>query len=86
MKNSFLDSFKLVVVFFCLGVLALIVGVNGESIAILFSRPSGAASWGTSETMINGFIYIPLAIGAFFFILAIIVFTISFIKVQKVNI
>ncbi|WP_052131415.1 hypothetical protein [Planococcus sp. CAU13] len=83
MKNSFLDSFKLFIVFFCLGVLALILGVNGESVATVFSRPSGAASWTTSGSMINGFIYIPIAIGVFFLILAIIVFTISFIKVQK---
>ncbi|MDE4086886.1 hypothetical protein PO902_17705 (plasmid) [Planococcus maritimus] len=83
MKSSSLNSFKLCVVFFCLGILALIVGVNGESIAIFFSRPSGAASWGTSESMMNGFTYIPMFIGAFFFILASIVFTISYIKVQK---
>lgn len=83
MKNSFWDSFKLFLVFFCLGILALILSVNGESVAIFFSRPSGAASWTIPESMINGFIYIPIAIGVFFFILAIIVFTISFIKVQK---
>ncbi|WP_404338170.1 hypothetical protein [Planococcus rifietoensis] len=83
MKNSFLNSFKLFVVFFCLGVLALILGVNGEAVAILFSRPSGAGSWTTSESMMNGFIYIPTAIGVFFFALAIVVFTISYIKVQE---
>ncbi|MDE4086832.1 hypothetical protein PO902_17430 (plasmid) [Planococcus maritimus] len=85
MKNNFLNSFKLFVVFFCLGILALILGVNGEAVAIFISRPSGAASWTTSESMMNGFIYIPTAIGVFFFVLAIIVFTISFIKLQKVN-
>lgn len=85
MKNNFLNSFKLFVVFFCLGILALILGVNGEAVAIFISRPSGAASWTTSESMMNGFIYIPTAIGVFFFVLAIIVFTISFIKIQKVN-
>ncbi|WP_404467335.1 hypothetical protein [Planococcus rifietoensis] len=85
MKNNFLNSFKLFVVFFCLGILALILGVNGEAVAIFISRPSGAASWTTSESMMNGFMYIPTAIGVFFFVLAIIVFTISFIKIQKVN-
>ncbi|MDN3439447.1 hypothetical protein QMA04_15255 [Planococcus sp. APC 3900] len=83
MKNSFLNSFKLVVVFFCLGVLALILGVNGEAVAIFISRPSGAGSWTTSESMMNGFIYIPSAIGVFFFALATIVFTISYKKVQE---
>lgn len=83
MENGFLNSFKLVVVYFCLGVLALLLGVNGESVAILFSRPSGAESWTTSESMMNGFIYIPTAIGVFFFALAIVVFTISYIKVQE---
>jgi hypothetical protein len=33
--------------------------------------------------MMNGFIYIPTAIGVFFFALAIVVFTISYIKVQE---
>ncbi|WKA52674.1 hypothetical protein QWY22_09000 [Planococcus liqunii] len=83
MKNSFLNSFKLFVVFFCLGVLALIVGVNGESLAIIVSRPSGAGFWTTSESMMNGFTYIPMFISVFFFALAIVVFTISFINAQK---
>ncbi|WP_298830143.1 hypothetical protein [uncultured Planococcus sp.] len=83
MKNSFSNSYKLVVVFFCLGVLALILGINGEAAAIFISRPSGAGSWTTSESMMNGFLYIPTAIGVFFFALAIIVFTISYKKVQE---
>lgn len=83
MKNRVLSSVKLFVVFFCLGVLALIVGVNGESIAILVSRPSSAGFWTTSESMINGFTYIPMFIGVFFFALAIVVFTISYINAQK---
>ncbi|AIY05408.1 hypothetical protein Plano_1443 [Planococcus sp. PAMC 21323] len=51
--------------------------------AIFISRPLGAESWTTSGSMMNGFIYIPTAIGVFFFALAIVVFTVSYIKVQE---
>lgn len=83
MKKNISSSFVGSVVFFCLGVLALIMGVNGKSVAIFISRPAGDSSWLTSERMIDGFTYIPIFISVFLFILAIVTFAVSLNNLQK---
>ncbi|MDE0584603.1 MULTISPECIES: hypothetical protein [Planococcus] len=83
MKKNVVTSFFMSIIFFCLGVVSLIFGFNGNSVASTLSRPYGASVWETSETMINAYIYIPIFIGVFFLILSIITFTISFLNFQK---
>jgi len=83
MESKNIKSFGIPVGFFLFGVLLLIVGANGEQIAISFSRPRNATSWSTSESLINAFISVPMIIGVCFLLLFIITFSISFYYWQK---
>lgn len=83
MKKNISNPFVASIVFFCLGVLALIMGVNGKSVAIFISRPLSDSSWITSERMIDGFTYIPMFIGVFLLILTIVTFAVTLNNLQK---
>lgn len=83
MENKVTKAFLIPVGFFILGVFFLIMGANGERIAINFSRPSNASSWTTSESLINAFTSVPMIIGGVFLILFICTFSISFYYLQK---
>ena len=83
METKVTKPFAIPVGFFLLGVLFLIIGANGERIAINFSRPINADSWTTSENFINAFTSVPMIIGVVFLILFICTFSISFYNLQK---
>lgn len=83
MKESILKSFAASGIFFCLGVLALIMGFNGKSVAIFFSGLLNNSSWYTSDAMIDGFTYIPISIGVFLLIITIVTFTMTLNNAQK---
>jgi hypothetical protein len=83
MKDKFAKLFMLAGIFFAVGALFLLLGANGEKNAIAFSRPWGASGWTTSESLINAFIYSPIIIAIYFFVLSIVTFTISLNNWQK---
>lgn len=83
MQNNNFKLFWVPIGFFLLGVLLIIVGANGEQNAIEFSRPGGATSWSTSDSLINAFIYVPMILGISFLILFISTFSISYYNWQK---
>lgn len=83
MKKNISNSFLVSIIFFCLGVLALIMGFNGKSVAIFISRPLSDSSWLTSERMIDGFTYIPMFIGGFLLVLTVVTFAVTFKNLQK---
>lgn len=83
MKSNLIYPYKESIFFFFLGCLALVMGFNGDSIAVSLSRPSNASSWETSVNMLDAYKYMPLSIGIFFLILSIISYTISFFIMKK---
>lgn len=78
-----LKSFALSFVFFFAALISLIVAFNGDSFAIVTSRPYGAGSWETSSNLIDAFTYIPMFIGVYLLLLSSITFTISYLNLQK---
>ena len=63
MKEKLKKSFGISAIFFVVGTLFMLL--DGERLAIRFSRPWGASSWSTTEGMINAYSFIPLIIGSF---------------------
>lgn len=83
MNKENLKPFTFSIVSFLLGIIVLIIGFNGENIAISFSRPNNATTWETSGTMIDTFTYIPIVIGISLILLSIITFSLTFYKRLK---
>lgn len=59
------------VFFLIVGILFLILGFNGESIASFISKPQYETSWFISGNLINTLTYVPMIIGGFFLIIAL---------------
>lgn len=83
MGNKNIKLFGIPIGFLLLGVLFLILGANGDKIAVNFSRPPGATSWTTSGSTIDAFTSVLMIIGISFQVLFIITFSISFYNWQK---
>jgi heme/copper-type cytochrome/quinol oxidase subunit 2 len=83
MRNTELKFYIIPGGFFLLGLLFLIIGANGESMAVTFSRPGGADTWTTSEDLINAFTFVPMVLGIVFLISFICTFSITFYQSQK---
>ncbi|MFS0688802.1 hypothetical protein AB1K89_06130 [Sporosarcina sp. 179-K 8C2 HS] len=85
MENKYVKLFGFPIGFLLLGILFLILGANGDKIAISFSRPAGASSWTTSGSTIEAFTSVLLIIGISFQVLFISTFSIAFHNRQKNN-
>ncbi|WOV85618.1 hypothetical protein PGH26_06695 [Sporosarcina jeotgali] len=83
MGKENIKLFGIPIVFLLLGILFLILGANGDSIAVNFSRPPGATSWTTSGSTADAFTSVLMIIGISFQILFISTFSISFYLWQK---
>lgn len=83
MKHKITSLLGIPITCLILSVLFLIIGVNGEKMATIFSRPAGASSWTTEGSTIHAFTNIPMLLGIAFLILFISTFSISFYRWQK---
>lgn len=83
MENEKLKLFIIPFILFILGVLFLIIGINGDSFANIFSRPVGDGVWVASGTLIDTFTMVPKILGVTFLILFISTFTVSFKNSQN---
>ncbi|PYF01960.1 hypothetical protein [Ureibacillus chungkukjangi] len=82
MKNKF-KFFKIPGISFLAGIIFVLVGLKGEQLAVIYSKPLNSTSWTTSGSLINAFIYIPIIIGTILLILSIGTFLLSYNKLQK---
>ncbi|MBK3495005.1 hypothetical protein JFL43_09055 [Viridibacillus sp. YIM B01967] len=83
MENSKIKLFKTPGISFLAGIIFVFVGLNGEKLASIYSRPYNSTSWTTSGSLINTFVYIPIIIGVILLILSIGTFLLSYNKLQK---
>ncbi|TFD94483.1 hypothetical protein [Jeotgalibacillus sp. R-1-5s-1] len=81
--SGVLKEFKVPSGFLVLGIVFLLIGFNGQRLAVNFSRPGNAGYWETSQEMINGFTYFPIIVGVVMLLLFVSTFSIVYAQSFK---
>lgn len=71
---------------FIVGIGFVFLGIaKGTKIAVSLSRPWGAKGWDTSTELVNACTYIPIGVGCFLLILALVFSIVTFIKFVRIK-